>query len=206
MVRYIPDRTKTYSRHAFFLKDFINHLSFRAIAEIGVCHGELSRYLLATCPSITDYYLVDPWERYPDEWREADSLSHWEQERWDEAFDEVLEKMAPHHDAVHILRMTSVEGAKKVEDESLDMAYIDALHHYKPMMEDIRAWWPKVKPSGVLAGHDWWDDGTEYAQGMIGVMEAVLETFPREIIHIGSPSENWDHAWLIWKADFQGEL
>ena len=33
--------------------------------------------------------------------------------------------------------------------------YIDARHDYCGCSEDIQNWWPKVKPGGIMAGHDY---------------------------------------------------
>jgi hypothetical protein len=45
--------------------------------------------------------------------------------------------------------------------------YIDAMHEFDPVMMDILHWAPKVRPGGIIAGHDYcW-----YYQG--GVVQAV---------------------------------
>lgn len=53
----------------------------------------------------------------------------------------------------------SVDGAKRFTDHSLDLVFIDALHAEASVREDITAWLPKVKPGGLLSGHDYgqWD-------------------------------------------------
>ncbi len=38
---------------------------------------------------------------------------------------------------------------------SCDMVFLDAQHSEASVAADIAAWWPKVKPGGILAGHDW---------------------------------------------------
>ena len=45
-----------------------------------------------------------------------------------------------------------------MRDASLDLAYIDARHDYDGVSEDLAAWWPKICPGGLLAGHDF-DEG-----------------------------------------------
>jgi Methyltransferase domain len=33
--------------------------------------------------------------------------------------------------------------------------YIDASHDFDSAIADMRAWWPKIEPGGILAGHDY---------------------------------------------------
>ena len=35
--------------------------------------------------------------------------------------------------------------------------FIDARHSYDAVLEDLNAWWPKIRPGGILAGHDYVD-------------------------------------------------
>ena len=49
----------------------------------------------------------------------------------------------------------SVLAASLVPDQKLDFVFIDADHRFEAVVADIRAWLPKVKVGGVLAGHDW---------------------------------------------------
>lgn len=48
----------------------------------------------------------------------------------------------------------SDEVAQYIAANSLDYVYIDGDHRYKSVMRDIVVWWPKVRPGGILAGHD----------------------------------------------------
>lgn len=73
------------------------------------------------------------------------------------------------------LRMESVQAVKTFADESVDFVFIDADHDYEHCAEDIRNWSKKLKPGGILAGHDYYD-------AFPGVMQAVQELVPdREV-------------------------
>lgn len=64
-----------------------------------------------------------------------------------------------------------------------DYIFLDAAHDYESVCADLAAWWPKIRPGGWLAGHDYL-----YAEG---VRRAVDETFPT--------AEKLGECWLIQK-------
>jgi predicted O-methyltransferase YrrM len=53
----------------------------------------------------------------------------------------------------------------------LDFVFIDADHSYEGCKADIEAWFPKVKPGGLLSGHDY--DNPDFPE--FGVKRAVDE-------------------------------
>lgn len=50
--------------------------------------------------------------------------------------------------------LNSVEAADRFLDGACDFVFLDADHTHEAVRADIRAWLPKVRPGGVLAGHD----------------------------------------------------
>ncbi len=82
------------------------------------------------------------------------------------------------------IRMRSIEAAAKFKDQSLSFVFIDANHLYAGINADIKAWMPKVKPGGLLGGHDYdvalWPD----------VKRAVDEEFGPTVEHRGT-------SWLV---------
>jgi len=97
-------------------------------------------------------------------------------------YNETKERLAPYGARSDIWRLTSVEGAKQVPDGSLDFVYIDARHDYESVLEDLNAWFSKVKPGGIFAGHDYVDG--MLAQGDFGVKSAVDEFFAERNIPV----------------------
>jgi hypothetical protein len=58
-------------------------------------------------------------------------------------------------DYVSLIQAASGEAVKMYEDRSLQFVWIDGDHSYEAALRDCRVWWPKVRPGGTLAGHDY---------------------------------------------------
>jgi len=63
-------------------------------------------------------------------------------------------KEAQVDDIITTYNMTSLEAVKHIEDNSLDICFIDADHLYEAVNADIKAFLPKVKKGGIICGHD----------------------------------------------------
>jgi predicted O-methyltransferase YrrM len=83
-------------------------------------------------------------------------------------YERFLENIAPVQHVITPIRLPSTDAAKLYEDATLDFVMIDGSHQYEDVVSDIKAWRPKMKPGGLLAGDDWnWP----------GVKGAVQECF-----------------------------
>lgn len=57
-------------------------------------------------------------------------------------------------EAVNIVKATSKEAAASYADRSISFLMIDASHKYEDVVDDINAWFPKIKIGGYLSGDD----------------------------------------------------
>lgn len=73
------------------------------------------------------------------------------------------------------IKSDSVEAARKFEDESLDFVFLDASLTYEEVKRDINAWLPKVKPGGILAGHDYYVDGVNWFPEVQTAVDELLD-------------------------------
>jgi hypothetical protein len=141
-------------------------------AEIGVKQGKYSEELLSNWRG-GELVSIDPWlSADPDEYVDRSNV---EQDEFDSYYQETRERLASYGSRSSIWRLTSVEAAEKVPDHSFDFVYIDARHDYDSVMEDLHAWCAKVRPGGVLAGHDYVDG--DLPEGEFYVKSAVDEFF-----------------------------
>lgn len=129
-------------------------------AEIGVERGHFTEQLLAAFPAL-HMLAVDPWQPEGD-------FADWPMLKIAAEFKRRIE---PYENRVTVMHMTSVAAAKQVADASLDFVFIDADHNYESVKQDIEAWQPKVKPGGLLMGHD-------FSPKYPGVGDAVTAAFP----------------------------
>jgi hypothetical protein len=57
---------------------------------------------------------------------------------------------------IEMIREFSMDAVKRVPEGSLDFVYIDANHEYPWVTEDIVHWSKRVRPGGIVAGHDYY--------------------------------------------------
>jgi hypothetical protein len=64
------------------------------------------------------------------------------------------------------IRTKSVDAPKLMWERDrkfLGFCYIDGLHTFEAVKEDIATWWPLIRSGGILAGHDWDIEGVAKA-------------------------------------------
>ena len=132
-------------------KYFINEMKLEFAAEIGVDTGKFSEHLLDS--SLKKLYCIDSW---------MDNFgSNCRPDYFDEAgekrFKEAEERLKKFGEKVTFIRKLSLDAVEDFKDGCLDFVYIDGDHSLEGIYEDIRAWTPKVKIGGVVAGHDYKD-------------------------------------------------
>ena len=60
-------------------------------------------------------------------------------------------------DHITVHKSDSYAATAAFQDASLGLCFIDANHTFDGVVRDLESWWPKVRPGGVLAGHDYSD-------------------------------------------------
>lgn len=130
------------------------------VAEIGVNKGEFSQKILELNQP-QQLHLVDAWdsERYHDGLKKG----------VENAFaSQILDG------SVFIHQGYSTEMATGFPDSFFDWIYIDTDHSYKLTKSELQAYKSKLKPGGIIAGHDYFQ-GNWGKIRRYGVMEAVHE-------------------------------
>ena len=130
-------------------------------AEIGVDKGEFSESILKVAKP-AKLHLVDAWG---DSGRYHDGLKLIVEDK----FKDEIKK-----NRVEINLGYSTEVLAKMPDAYFDWVYLDTDHSYKTTAKELHILNKKVKPGGIICGHDYimgnWAGSVRY-----GVMEAVHE-------------------------------
>lgn len=170
-------------RYGWLLHQIKQH-GYSVGAEVGCRSGKTSSILLQYAPLLT-LYCVDLWEYKPEVLSSNPGTEYatWDFETIKKEFDLAIR---PYKKRAVVLQGVSWEMAERVDDGSLDFVFIDADHGYESVKKDIAAWAPKLKPGGLLSGHDIHTEG---------VLRAVKELVPNYIkVGVGN-------VWFYKKED-----
>lgn len=130
-------------------------------AELGVAEGYFSEAILRICQP-RRLHLIDLWSSKIEIYDEASMQG-------------IQTRLATQIAAGQVVlhRGYSWDMLSQLPDQSLDCVYVDADHSYEGAKKDLLTAAPKMKPGGIIAGHDYvkWSTPT----GRFGVVEAVNE-------------------------------
>ncbi len=145
--------------------------------EVGCYRGAVSEEVLRQHKQV-QYTMVDPWmkpERDSEYLRTggytAIHMLHDAEGRYQEAMD--CTDFAK--DRRTVMRMTSLEAASKFNDCDFDLVYLDGLHTYQDVLNDLIAWYPKIASGGVLGGHDYFHASHKFME-----VQPAVDKFAKE--------------------------
>jgi len=152
--------------------------------EIGVAEGGFSTMMLRGWEGCTAYHQIDPWGDDAASKNRAQSheITMISLDASLAAYCQVVTEFAgsKYGGKVHQHRMGAEVAAKKFRNESLAFIYIDGNHYYNWVKADISNYWPKLKPGGLMAGHDFFwpvsGDGWTADGGVRRAVEEFAET------------------------------
>lgn len=150
--------------------------------EIGAYKGRSSCYLaerIAETGKAIDFNVVDTFAGDPD----VGERDLWPEFSANLARAGVLGSVETH-------RCASLDAAFEFADGSLDFVFLDARHTFEDVRRDLAAWWPKLRPGGLFAGHDY-----VHSPGVRAAVDAFVAA--RGLRHSFRTSRA---SWLIYKS------
>lgn len=153
------------------LKDYFPNKNYKMI-EIGSYMGE-STMLFASTHIFDTIFSIDP--HVGDE--EFNDMHGYD---WKFIKNEYKLNTRFFNNIVHLADY-SYNVNNKFKDDSIDFIYIDGNHSYEALKKDFELFLPKLKPGGIIAGHDWvpgvWDETILAIRESIGEPDKIFSDF-----------------------------
>lgn len=150
--------------YAYVVRNAYEHRRYKFV-EVGSWKGKSTAFMateIINSKKDITFYAVDTWNG-SEEHRDINNQSYEPLLETDELYGTFIKNTAPVHSAIFPIRMDSLRASKLFEDDSLDFVMIDAAHDYENVLADIKAWYPKIKKSGIMGGDDLDWEGTKRA-------------------------------------------
>eukprot|EP00908_Phaeocystis_cordata_P008018 Transcript_18687.p1 GENE.Transcript_18687~~Transcript_18687.p1 ORF type:complete len:312 (+),score=79.95 Transcript_18687:94-1029(+) len=173
-------------------------------AELGVFRGEFSEKNLKKWRGAL-YVMIDSWR--PSDCINGNS-SHcvygagYDREQYDLRETKLRMARNPGFERRHrIVQNTTAAAAALFADGSLDWIYLDATHTYAEARQDLETWYTKVRPGGLVSGHDYQYVHQEMGDGYtFGVKDAVDEFAARRGIRVYLTTEPYLPSFYFMKC------
>ena len=163
-------------------------LGYKTGVEVGVLDGDFSVELEKFGGKL---YLVDAWRHIGG----LDDVNNPEDQEHEARYQRVKSRFCD-NPKIEIRRGLSIEMSKTFADGELDWVYLDADHREEAVIEDIKAWYSKIRIGGMICGHDYFDSpGWE---GHRGVKAAVDGFFKDDKVFLTKEFQ-YEHSWYVLK-------
>ena len=168
------------------LAGFMAQQSYKTFVEVGCKNGRTTGHILKTIPD-SRVIAIDPWEvqeKSVDPTKET--YKDWDFAKIESEF---WANVGDAKDRCYFYRGTSEFVSTNWEGPAqVDLVFVDALHDYEHVKQDIGLWWPKVRIGGIICGHD-------FNHKWPGCERAVAESF--NLMHVGIAP---DSVWFVIKV------
>ncbi|MGV8096399.1 MAG: class I SAM-dependent methyltransferase [Mangrovibacterium sp.] len=182
-----------------YRNDFLKLLPPNSIgAELGVFKGEFSKEILSVVKP-NKLHLIDIWwkkfgEYYPD-WG---AYTNYGKLGTREAFRLMKENIKENKEKCSIHIGNDQEILLKFPDKYFDWVYLDSSHEYNETKNELHLIRKKIKPCGLITGHDFYPDRNSRHYGVYkAVTEFCLNT-PWKIVYIDRHSQWCLKNSLFW--------
>ena len=142
------------------LSKVVREHQYKTVVEVGVALGGHAEYIL-NHTNVDQYFGIDPYLSYDlnDGFQHeiATFSSFGLQKNFDYLYQWVKNvRLAPYEERSNLIRKASIEASSLFNDESIDCIFIDGDHRYEAVLQDLNAWFPKLKSGHLILGDDYW--------------------------------------------------
>lgn len=130
---------------------FLTFKNDLVIVELGVFKGEFSKFIHKNL-NPKKLYLVDLFEGYIGSGdKDGNNMEYTDLSNEHTN----LSNFFSGQNNVSIIKSSTTDFLKNMEDESIDLIYIDADHEYLSVVNDLSLSYSKIKHGGLICGHDY---------------------------------------------------
>ena len=158
------------------MPQFFVEMGYKVGVEVGVYKAEFTDQF---CAAGLKMFGIDPWKAYGD-YATSPKYNRF-QDRQDFLFEHSKRTMSKHGDKCTFIRKTSMEAVEDFKNDSIDFVYIDGHHGFKYISEDIWEWTKKVRPGGVISGHDYGDYLTSALDPYVIHVRYVVDAYTKAL-------------------------
>jgi len=171
------------------LAELFFELGFTQGAEIGVDRGAFSEMLCKLNPKL-HLTSIDSWSTHSFE--DPHNSSSTMQVQFENHYQSAVRRLSRYN--CDIVRKESLTAVKKIADNSLDFVYIDANHNFAKIANDLYEWQKKVRPGGIISGHDYLHFPPSKDNHVKDVVDAFVKAF--EINPSFELGQDRYHSWF----------
>ena len=145
------------------------------IVEVGAWFGKSTNFLakkIKESGKQINFTTIDTFKGSPNEMVQSNILKVFDNDIYSEFMESAI--MLDNISTINVIKDTSMNAKDSFVNNSLDFVMIDAGHTYEDVKNDIKSWYHKVKPGGIISGDD-------YLPEFKSVMDAVDEYFYKQI-------------------------
>ena len=159
------------------LYDYVadNVTSNSTLVEVGTWLGKSANYLISKVKELkkeVNFITVDTFKGTEDEELHQNIVGAFNGDIFYEFIDNTV--LSNNYGSFNIIKDTSHNAANQFSNDSIDYIMLDAGHSYEDVTNDIKIWYNKIKPGGIISGDDY---GGSYFPG---VTKAADEYFYKQ--------------------------
>lgn len=145
------------------------------LVEVGAWLGKSANYLATKIKELkkeVNFITVDTFKGTEDEALHQNIVGAFNGDIFYEFIDNAV--LSDNYGSFNIIKDTSKNAANQFSNSSIDYIMLDAGHSYEDVTNDIKIWYNKIKPGGIISGDDY---GGSYFPG---VTKAADEYFYKQ--------------------------
>jgi hypothetical protein len=124
--------------------------------EVGAWFGKSTNYMaqqIRESKKNIQFTTVDTWKGTDDEDIHQEIVGSFAGDIFYEFVDNSI--LSDNYGHINMIKDTSKNASNQFANGSIDYLMLDAGHSYDALMEDLKAWYNKVKPGGIVSGDDY---------------------------------------------------